>query len=71
VALVGLSRPVDRKRLRTLAIVMAPVLGLIFLAGLLLVVARVYAVGLPIEIAGACLGWVNYLVLRRTRPRSN
>lgn len=58
-------------RVRTFAIVMAPVIGLIFLAGLLLVVVRAYAIGLPIEITGAFLGWVNYLVLRRTRRRSN
>ena len=50
---------------------MAPIFACIFLAGLLLVVARDYTIGLPIEVAGACLGLVNYFILRRTLRRSN
>jgi len=58
-------------RLRTVAILMAPVFGLILLAGLFLEVAHVVVLGVVLAGIGALMGWVNYVILRRTRPKSN
>jgi len=50
---------------------MAPVFGLILLAGLFLEVAHVVVLGVVLAGIGALMGWVNYVILRRTRPKSN
>ena len=50
---------------------MAPVFGLILLAGLFLEVAQVVVLGVVLAGLGAVLSWMNYVLLRRTRPKSN
>jgi hypothetical protein len=56
-------------RLRTFAMWMAPIYGVIMLVGLFLVLGGKVVLGDVLAGVGALVTWVNYVILRRTRHR--